>query len=114
MVDRGFGLNTGRDVGLNGQGRQAVPPADEGSSWPYSIAATCTKGTVRPFGSGICNVPETVERHSFLLGSPHHHVDQVNAVANLRDRDAGNDDPRAPGPGSRAEISTVSLDPDRP
>ena len=30
MVDGGFGLNSRAHVGLNGQGRQTVPPSDEG------------------------------------------------------------------------------------
>ena len=68
MVDRGFGLNTGRDVGLNGQGRQAVPPSDEGEFLAVPDCRDLHQGTVRPFGSGICNVPRLSSDTSFLPG----------------------------------------------
>ena len=74
---------------------------------------------MRPFGSGICKVRKVGERHALLVGRAHDDIDQINAVAHLRDRRAGHhacsSPRRAPASSGRAAVPVlVDADPHHP
>ena len=89
-----------------------------GYSWPYSTEAIWLSGTVRPFGSGNLERPDSRQRRALLGGGPDQDVDQPNSAAHLRGGDAGQDCVHSLGQilGAHAQetgLVLVDLDPDR-
>ena len=60
-----------------------------GKSWVYSNDANWLSGTVRPLGSGTCRVGRVVSDDALLVGGAGEHVDEVDVVADLGHRRAG-------------------------
>ena len=60
-----------------------------GYSWSSTNVANWLSGTIRPLGVGTCSELQGLERDPLLVGGARDDVDQVDVVAHLRHRRAG-------------------------
>ena len=90
-----------------------------GNSWSSTKVANCRSGTIRPLGVGTCSELRRLERNALVVGGARHDVDEIDVVAQLRDRRPGDRSVERRGQAPRADaeparLVLVDADPDLP
>src|SRR5262249_6520596 len=97
------------DISLHRERRNAIAPPDNRSGLRIFERGKLAEGNGAPVGQGNGQLPQRCKRGALFVRRANNHVDQIDVVANLRDRDSGNDGVEYTCEGLRAQTEEPRL-----